>query len=744
MTYTVINQLAIGQVGVSPNQFFLKTDLTLAQTEAPGFLNTLSATNGTSPSDGDFVLGAASDGSKYYTVKGDTLLPSGGGGGGSFQYNNTQWVAQNGSDANDGKSIDTPKLTVQAAITALAGDGALNIEDNGTYTGAWNIGTNDITINAPAAFLNTSGVTLGAGAIFKVNAYSFGTNFNNLFPAAANNGTVYINAQKVRGDIGNGTNNPVQLFINAQEITGDYTFGANLSAIISFETMAGSIIDTSPAVGTPGIGVFGRNLSGNISSTNSKIYGNLVSTVVGASITGIGFGSFNNLIDTVSGGYSDAIMIGGDLTIKSQSVRTAVAGGLENWALTKGGILSDGYIFKMSDSGKLFTYGGNSNITVFAPSDATVPWLPDGWFVCIQQDDFSGRVIVDMDPTGSGGVIVSSGGGNGTQGRGSLVTLNIIAGPGDSATRRYGLSGQTNSSFSSDLINTYVSALSGSDATGQVGLIQYPYATVTAAYAALSATFPSNKSNLVILDGEVYFGELTADNGNINIIGPQASMASSAGDAITTTFSGDQIQINLKQLYSTFGGGKALNNTGNNQIILNTDILLQGDVVQGGTGVIYIQSDNIQSPLICTAAGSIRFETAEFGGSFTPGPGTIKGVHDSGFVPPVSEPYYFSSTPVNFVASPVTLDATFLSGRVIQNSNAVTATWNMDTGTNLTAGLPAASAGDTFVVNVVNPVGALITVNGAADCNVIGTATAQTNFIITLRYGGGVTWDVFV
>ena len=47
-----------------------------------------------------------------------TLVPAGGTAGG-HDYVNTIWVAENGLDTNNGLSIDTPKLTIQAAINAF-------------------------------------------------------------------------------------------------------------------------------------------------------------------------------------------------------------------------------------------------------------------------------------------------------------------------------------------------------------------------------------------------------------------------------------------------------------------------------------------------------------------------------------------------------------------------------------------------------------------------------------------------
>lgn len=535
----------------------------------------------------------------------NVIITNTGGGGGSFLYDNAQWVAKNGNDGNSGRSIDTPKLTVQAAITALGGNGIVHIEDNGTYTGAWNVGASDVTIDAPAAFLSTTGVTLASGAIFKVNSYSFGSNFNNLFPAAGNFGTIYIKAEKVRGNIGNGTNNPIQLFIEAQEITGTYLFGANLSAIINFETMAGDITDTSPGTGSPNIGVFGRNLSGNLSSTNNKIFGNLVSTNVGATIGGIGFGNFNDTIDTVAGGFSNARFIGGDLTVESQSVRTAVAGCLTNWGLSRGGELLDGFVFRMQDSGKLFTYSGNSNITVFAPSDASQPWMPAGWFVYIQQTDFSGRVAVQGETSGSGTTVVSTGG-NRTQGPGATLTLNLIRGNGPASSKIYGLTGNLSSS-SSLSVNILISQINGNDSTAD-GTPNSQFATINAALTYVIATYTANPShgiNLLITDDAAYVEQIDfSATSNINLIGREAFLTFAGPGPVLTTSNSNSFLF----LGAVIASGSATAILANSSFVGNIDAI-NGDVDNASAQNILLQTFILNGNITNSGGGNALYQT---------------------------------------------------------------------------------------------------------------------------------------
>jgi hypothetical protein len=70
-----------------------------------------------------------------------------------FEYENTFWVAQNGDDDYNGKSIGEPKLTlasVQAAMPAGV-PVVINIEDAGTYVVDNFITTGPTIINAPGA-----------------------------------------------------------------------------------------------------------------------------------------------------------------------------------------------------------------------------------------------------------------------------------------------------------------------------------------------------------------------------------------------------------------------------------------------------------------------------------------------------------------------------------------------------------------------------------------------------------------
>jgi len=698
-------------------------------------------------------------------------INSTGGGGGGFAYQNAQWVAKNGNDANSGTSIDSPKLTVQAAITALGGSGVIHIEDNGTYVGAWSIGSGfDVTIQAPGATLNTTGVTLsGGGSIFKVNAYSFGTNFNNIISSA--NCTIYIDAQKLRGNFGNGTTNPNQIFIKAQEITGDFTFATNLTAIIEFDSLSGSVVDTSPGVGVaPAIYLYGTSQTGNITSTNTKIGGFLGVSSGSPIITGIKQGYFNGVY------YGDQRNTGtwfnvGPVNGQPYNVVT--------WNTAQTNILN-GSNFELY-SNAYINYTGNNGYGRFdLTNDAAVPVGFKCWMFQNVNDNQTGVLS-----SGIGGVanIVSPSTVPGvayTRRNGSWILLTKVAQSGGVAT--FNVSGDLwQSNLLSNSVNVYFSNVFGNNATA-TGTFEQPFKDPTSALAFVIATYtatPAYGINLVALDDATYGDQLDfTGTTNINIVSPTASfsrVSSGPGDNTITTDNPQQLIV-LGTLITT-GGGYSVNNTGTGVIICNIDIV-EGGADNTSTGQILFQSYSIGGDFPNSGGGRVRYTTI-YRNAGTDGPDAIgistQGVSDdwavknqltaSGLIyptvdgangtvvttngagvlslQPISAPFYFSSNPVAFSANAITLDATFLGYRIIENNAAGACTWTMDTGVNLTSGLPAAVTGSSFNVFVSNGTGSTITLVSSAGSTVHGAPCSQTNFTISLKYTASNTWDIF-
>lgn len=185
-----LTPIQIGSVGVVPQQWNLSTDLTNTELQT---IDLLTSTN-PRPAPGDFVFAKASDGSRYYVVDGATLVEQGGGSS-NFNYDETWFVATNGNDLNDGKSINTPKATLngaQADFTSLSN--VINILDAGTYTDVSFFhengeGNRYTTINAPAAVFaaaNPFGIPL-----FNVQSGELFINCRQIINGVTNSAAIY-------------------------------------------------------------------------------------------------------------------------------------------------------------------------------------------------------------------------------------------------------------------------------------------------------------------------------------------------------------------------------------------------------------------------------------------------------------------------------------------------------------------------------------------------------------------------
>jgi hypothetical protein len=676
------------------------------------------------------------------TASGNNIIitNTGGGGGSNFEYENAQWVAKNGNDdTNDGLSINTPKLTVQAAISALGGNGIIHIEDNGTYTGAWNIGGNDITIDAPAAFLNTSGVTASSGAIFKVNAYSFGTNFNNIISSA--NIVVYINAEKVRGNYGNGTTNPSQLFINAQEITSDFTITTNASVILKFDSLAGDIVDTSPlTAAAPPINIFGYAQTGNITSTNVNIGGFLQFSSGTPTITGIRQGYFNGVY------YGDQENTGtwfNDGPVNGQPYNVVI------WNTAQTNVLN-GSNYKLYSNAYINYIGNNGYGRFDLTNDAAVPVGFKCWMFQNVNDNQTGVLS-----SGIGGVanIISPSTVPGvayTRRNGSWLLLTKVAQSGGVAT--FNVSGDLwQSNLSSSTVNVFVSQIDGDDASAD-GSINQQFATINAALAYVIATYtatPAHGINITITDDAMYNEKLDfTGTSNIQLIGRTAQISytsSGPGDDGFTSNAPEQF-VSVASLI-TSGGGKTVNYTGAGALILNVDILGGGNVENNGPGLMLAQAYSLQGTTVNSGGGEFRYTTIVRSGA--DGAGIIGNSSDGASQDwtvlrnlRASDSLFVASTPVAINVASLTITAALLQDRIIVNNDAGPSTWTLDTATNLTAAYPGIQDNDSFSVFVSNTTGATITFANSSGTTVTGAPTSALGFTFWMRYVGG-SWELY-
>ena len=124
-----------------PRILFLTTTENFATITAPGYLNTAGTAGVTfQPNDFLFVQYNDAANSGLFNISSDggiytmsVYSPN----SNSFVFERVQFVAKGGSDLNAGTSIGSPKLTVQAAINALAPNltdpSLVNIMDDAVY-----------------------------------------------------------------------------------------------------------------------------------------------------------------------------------------------------------------------------------------------------------------------------------------------------------------------------------------------------------------------------------------------------------------------------------------------------------------------------------------------------------------------------------------------------------------------------------------------------------------------------------
>lgn len=154
-----------------------------------------------------------------------------------------------------------------------------------------------------------------------------------------------------------------------------------------------------------------------------------------------------------------------------------------------------------------------------------------------------------------------------------------------------------------DGINYYFSKLIGSDTTG-TGSETNPFASIGFTYAASGS--PIHRVFIKSLDGEAYDEQLVLDNSNKFITASFANLQySGEGDAITIIAAGAGIPIQLSTISAA--DGYAVNNTSSEIVVLETGALLQGDVLNSGSGLINVNAKIVGVNFTNTGAGNIYY-----------------------------------------------------------------------------------------------------------------------------------------
>lgn len=529
---------------------------------------------------------------------------------GGYDYLDTFWVAQNGNNANDGKSIDSPKLTIAGAIAAFTTPttkSIINIADEGTYTVNYIMTSGqNIFISAPGASINSgspgvAAFTLVSGATLAIACNIMSNNTSGDVITYSTGGIFQPDIYQMFGNI----SGPGTTIGNIDFINGDISKSAGTSEITNNHW-------TGAYSGT-GTSIF--RLKSNFCSgawtlaDTADAFGDVTDTGAAFSITNAGTGF---AVGTFGSSTQETLIYGENINLTDQYLAQEVSQIID--------IISPGsgnFTPQPNQSGAKFLVDDTANVTCTLLTYVGDPSFPAGYHFYIEQKN-SGNVQCL-----SGDTIESVSNKDWTEGRGAIVRVDLMGtfvdvGP---VTRYiWGLSGQlAGSAVTSSGINIYVSALSGSDTTG-IGSFSQPYATIQAAVTAIGA--PSTKVNIVVIDDEDYFEEVTISDVRINLIAPQARLVSSAGDALTISASGGIMQVVLRDLASTFGGGNALNATGNCTTYLNIETNSQGNIQQND-GILFIRANNISGDLVVAGTGTIDASTNQFAGGTTPGAGTI-------------------------------------------------------------------------------------------------------------------------
>jgi hypothetical protein len=125
-----------GQNGYKPNVRSLDANAEdLSSVIAPGFLNSI-LNMGNTINQNDILLVSYKNGTQFFTqsladgiitlAPANDTIP--------FPFTNVQFVAKGGSNLNAGNTLESPKLTIPAAIAALSGHGVVWVLDSGTYS----------------------------------------------------------------------------------------------------------------------------------------------------------------------------------------------------------------------------------------------------------------------------------------------------------------------------------------------------------------------------------------------------------------------------------------------------------------------------------------------------------------------------------------------------------------------------------------------------------------------------------
>lgn len=533
---------------------------------------------------GWLVLAPGSSGNFLQTggVGVDPVWAAGGGGGSNFQYQDAWFLAKNGIDTNDGKTVNTPKLTVASVVASFtAATNVINCFDSGTYPVSFTSATpGAITFfNAPtAAFIGL------AGPAFAVDA----------------NATLIVECFGVFGD---GVNAPFMtlntgagsgLFIKADVVNSS---GVNVYEGLLANNFAGIVLDVFNISGAPGAKI----ITGGVAIVNSESVVNvdfdlspLNNGILQADIknhvgTIIGNGTVRGTIGSSSGPSKN---YGSGLDLTNQAVARE---------LSSVEIINTSYTVTENDSNKFFHMDDAGFPTVTLPSFASNPNIPNG-FRCWVSEVNTGQVFFDSTE-----VINSVDGKRWSGTTGAVVQVYLVSNSG--ANYVWGLAGDLlSSNLSSPSLGIYVSAATGSNSTGD-GSEANPLATIGSAVAL--AGIPVAPTPIYLMGSQNYDEEVVISQPDIYIVGRESTLFSTTGDALTISSSNTSCPIFLGGLGSS--AGRSLVGTNNTVIVPTVTAFIQG-AIEVNDNLLFISSTLLDVDIAVTGTGFATYVASQRSG----------------------------------------------------------------------------------------------------------------------------------
>lgn len=169
--------------------------------------------------------------------------------------------------------------------------------------------------------------------------------------------------------------------------------------------------------------------------------------------------------------------------------------------------------------------------------------------------------------------------------------------------------------YPNNAIQIYFSQLIGNDSN--TGSITSPFATLNAAFSSAIGT--SIPVVITGLDGATYNEQLVVNDNLIYLNAPFARLLySGSGDAITVNTSESGFPLIIGEIGAT--SGNALVNTSSEIIVATIGSLLGGDIINSGSGGIFLNSDIVTVNFTNTSSGNIYYEVmARLGGTDSAG-----------------------------------------------------------------------------------------------------------------------------